>query len=179
MDSRLVLVTGGCRSGKSSFAQRYVEERAGEKVYLATCPVFDGEMAARVLRHRREREGAGWTTVEEETELARAVAGAPAGAAILIDCLTLWVNNLMFRAERNGGDIDEDAVTRLAGLVADACRSRSGIAVAVTNEVGMGIVPDNALSRKFRDLSGRVNQAFASAADEVYLLVSGIPMRMK
>lgn len=179
MNVHLVLVAGGCRSGKSSFARRYVEKMAGEKLYLATCPVLDEEMAARVTRHRAEREGGGWTTHEEEIEIARVIAGAPQGCGILIDCLTLWVSNLMYRAEQNGSDMDEDAASRLAEEVAAACIRRAGLTVAVTNEVGMGIVPDNPVARRYRDLSGRVSQAFAAVADEVYLLVCGIPTRIK
>ncbi len=180
MQSRLVLVTGGCRSGKSSFAQRLVEENAvSGKIYLATCPVLDAEMAERVRRHRDERRGKGWETAEEEVNLAAAVAAVGAGTAVLIDCLTLWVNNLMYHGERAGRPPGEDDASRLAAELAAACRRRGGLTVAVTNEVGWGIVPDNPESRRFRDLAGRVNQAFAAAADEVHLLVCGLPTRIK
>lgn len=177
--ARVVLVTGGCRSGKSSFAQRYAEERMSRRVYLATCPVFDGEMAERVRRHRSEREGKGWETVEEELELARALAAAPAEATVLVDCLTLWANNLLHRAESSGRFPDEEEAVVRARELAAVCRSRSATTVMVTNEVGLGIVPANPLARRFRDVAGRINQVVAAAADEVYLLVCGLPTRIK
>ncbi len=179
MDAGLVLVTGGCRSGKSAFAQTYVEDRvSGPKTYIATCPILDQEMDERIARHRQEREGRNWTTLEEETALANVVTSAPSGP-LLIDCLTLWICNCQYHAERGGTQLHEDDATQLACEAAAACRARDGLSVVVTNEVGLGIVPDNAEARLFRDLAGRVNQAFASAADEVYLLVSGLPVRIK
>lgn len=177
--ARLVLVTGGCRSGKSSFAQRYVEELGGPRLFLATCPVLDPEMEDRVRRHREERRGRGWDTIEEEVGIAAAVAAAPPHAAILVDCLTLWVNNLVFRADNAGSAFGEDEAAARAREFADACRSRPGLTLAVTNEVGMGIVPDNPLARRYRDMAGRVNQTIAAAADEAYLLVCGLPTRIK
>lgn len=179
MDSRLVLVTGGCRSGKSSFALRFVEEHAEKRVFVATSPVFDAETAERVQRHQEERRGRGWQTLEEEIDIARAVASCPRDAGILVDCLTLWISNVMYRADQDGRLPDEDELANLAGALAAAARNRPGLTVAVTNEVGLGIVPDNPLARRFRDLAGRVNQTVAAAADEVHFLVSGISMRIK
>lgn len=180
MTPRLVLVTGGCRSGKSAFAQRYVEERFAEspKIYLATCPVLDDEIAARINRHQRERDNRNWSTIEEQTDIVRALAGAPEGP-VLIDCLTLWTSNHMHRAEQSGKELTEDSMAVAARAAAAACVARGMLVVAVTNEVGMGIVPENRVARQFRDLAGRVNQAFAAAADEVHLLVSGLPIRIK
>lgn len=179
MDSTLILVTGGCRSGKSSFALRFVEERAEERVFIATSPVFDAETAERVRRHQEERRGRGWLTLEEEIDIARALASCPAGAGVLLDCLTLWIGNLMFRDEEEDRMPDEDEVEELAARLAAAARNRSGLTVVVTNEVGLGIVPDNPSARRFRDLAGRVSQTIAAAAAEVHFLVSGLPMRIK
>lgn len=179
MPARLILVTGGCRSGKSGFARRLVENSGHDRCFLATCPVFDDETAERVRRHREERADSGWRTIEEEVEVTQALAAAPPQAAILLDCLTLWVNNLMHRGESSGGWPDEDAVAALAGELAAAARKRDGLFVAVTNEVGMGIVPENAAARRFRDLAGRVNQTMAAASDEAYFLVSGLAWRIK
>lgn len=180
MPVRLAFITGGCRSGKSAFALRRAGERAGAGVFVATCPVLDEEMAERVRRHRDERRGRGWATVEEETAIAEAVAACPAGATVVVDCLTLWVSNVMFRREREGGAAPtEDEMAALAERFAAACLSRDGLVVAVANEVGLGIVPENALARRFRDLAGRVNQTVAAMADEVHFMVSGLPLRIK
>ena len=179
MSSRLILVTGGCRSGKSDFARRLVEDVDGERYFLATSPVLDEETADRVRRHREERDGSEWHTIEEEVEVARALAAAPPQAAVLLDCLTLWVNNLMYRGESSGGWPDEDTVAARAAELAAAARNRDGLFVAVTNEVGLGVVPENAAARRFRDLAGRVNQTLAAASDEAYFLISGLARRIK
>lgn len=177
--SRLVLTTGGCRSGKSAHAQTLAETLPGPRAYLATCPVIDDEMRRRVDAHRRDREGRGWTTVEESLDLAGAIRRAEGHPVILVDCLTLWLNNLAYEAELAGISLTEDAVAARAAEVAHAARQHGGTVVFVTNEVGMGIVPDNRSARHFRDLAGRVNQTLAAACDEVVLLVSGIPISIK
>ncbi len=178
--SQLVLVTGGCRSGKSAFALRYVEEYASERIFLATCPVLDGEMSRRIDRHQKERYGRNWQTREEEAEIAEALGTMPKNAGVLVDCLTLWVNNLMYRAERKGADWpSEDEVENATNAFIAAARARDGLTLAVTNEVGLGVVPDNPSARRFRDLVGRANQTLAGRADAVYFLVSGIPLRIK
>lgn len=180
MSSRLVLVTGGCRSGKSSYALRYVEENASERIFLATCPVLDAEMSRRIDRHQKERYGRNWQTCEEEMEITQKLRGFPNGAGVLVDCLTLWVNNMMYRSEQHGHPWpDEDEVEAKTEAFINAARGRQGLTLAVTNEVGLGVVPEQALGRRFRDLTGRVNQTLAGRADEVYFLVSGIPMRIK
>lgn len=176
-DGQLVLITGGCRSGKSSFALRLAGPEGG--VFLATSPVLDDETAYRVQRHREERAGRGWQTVEEETAVARALSQCPDGATVLLDCLTLWVNNLLFEGEQSGKLPGEDEIAARAEELADAALARSGRTLMVTNEVGLGIVPDNALARRFRDLSGRVNQTLAARADAVYFMVAGLPTRIK
>ncbi|MCD8139700.1 MAG: bifunctional adenosylcobinamide kinase/adenosylcobinamide-phosphate guanylyltransferase [Planctomycetaceae bacterium] len=176
-EPRVILVTGGCRSGKSSFALHLADTAGG--VFLATSPVLDDETADRVRRHQEERSGRGWETVEEETAVAEALRQCPDDAVVLLDCLTLWVNNLVFEAEQSGELPDEDYMAARAEELASAARSRSGKTIMVTNEVGMGIVPDNPMARRFRDLAGRANQTMAAQADAVYLLVSGLPVRIK
>lgn len=176
---KLVLVVGGCRSGKSAFAQQYVEKLGGEKIYLATCPVVDGEIADRIARHRADRRDRGWRTVEEETALPETLTALAADAAVLVDCLTLWINNLLYHCERDGKTPGEDEAALAAGRLVDACRARAGTTLAVANEVGLGIVPDNAAARRFRDMAGRTNQVVAAAADEVYFMACGLPTRIK
>jgi adenosylcobinamide kinase / adenosylcobinamide-phosphate guanylyltransferase len=175
---RVVLVTGGSRSGKSAFAQNLAEEQPGARAYLATCPLLDDEMRERARKHREAREGRGWTTIEEPSDLVQALRRAPAGT-VLVECLTLWVNNLMYEAEQGGRAWGEAEMSARAGTVLAACRDRAGMAVFVTNEVGWGIVPENALARRFRDLAGRCNQAFAAEADEVWLVVCGQSLKLK
>jgi adenosylcobinamide kinase/adenosylcobinamide-phosphate guanylyltransferase len=167
----LIYVTGGARSGKSSFAERRAGELGGEQVtYLATAQAFDAEMQDRIGRHRADRPDS-WRTLEEPLSLTPLVAGVR--GVILLDCLSLWVSNLTLR-----GDSEDDILQAAAELIAVQGR-RGGPLVAVSNEVGLGIVPDNALARRYRDTLGRVNQAFAAASDEAWLLVSGLPVRLK
>ncbi len=173
----VTLITGGARSGKSRHALRLAESTAGPRTFIATCPAVDAEMRERIERHRREREGRGWATIEEETDLAGALARAEGVA--LVDCLTLWVNNLVHAADLRGEALGEDTVAALAADAVAAAADRPEDALFVTNEVGMGIVPDNAAARRFRDLAGRCNQVAAAAADRVLLLVSGIPHPIK
>lgn len=176
--SRLALIVGGARSGKSGFALRMAESApASGKIFVATCPALDDEMRRRVERHRAERADRGWTTVEEEVDLAAAVAEAPDGVVVLVDCLTLWINNVLYREERDPPD--EDRMAELARGVVRAARGRDGPTILVANEVGLGIVPGDPLSRLFRDLAGRVNQVVAGEADEVYFMAAGLPMRLK
>ncbi|HTU03652.1 MAG TPA: bifunctional adenosylcobinamide kinase/adenosylcobinamide-phosphate guanylyltransferase [Candidatus Sulfotelmatobacter sp.] len=176
---RIVLVTGGSRSGKSAFAQRAAEALAGRRLFLATCQVSDGEMAARVRRHQEARRAGTWDSCEEPLDLEGALRAHGAHDVCLVDCLTLWVSNLLLHGEAQGRDVtEEDVVARCSGIL-EACASRPGVVYFVTNEVGMGIVPENVLARRFRDLAGRCNQAIAAAADEVYLVVSGVPLRVK
>jgi adenosylcobinamide kinase/adenosylcobinamide-phosphate guanylyltransferase len=173
------LVTGGSRSGKSDHARRLAEDLPGPRTFIATCPVTDEEMERRVERHRRERAGAGWVTAEEEVQVVHALREAGSSGVVLIDCLTLWVNNLMYEAERAGKVFGEDEVSARANDLITACRAASATVILVTNEIGMGIVPDNALARRYRDLVGRCNQVVAAAADRVTLVVSGIPVEIR
>lgn len=166
----VTLVLGGARSGKSAYAERLVEHQPGRRIYLATAGAGDEEMAERIRRHR-ERRGEGWRTVEEPLRLVPVLEAEASGEnLILIDCLTLWLSNVMF-ADLNV----EYEIERLVGCLPDL----AGPVVFVSNEVGLGIVPDNALARQFRDHAGRLNQAVAAAADAVVFLAAGLPLQLK
>ncbi len=164
------LVLGGARSGKSTFAERLMTEAAASRLYLATATAGDGEMADRIARHR-ERRGAGWETLEEPLDLIGALqAHTQPERPVLVDCLTLWLTNLMIAES----DIDTEISRLCEGLA-----SLSGPVVFVSNEVGLGIVPDNAMARAFRDHAGRLHQAVAALASEVYFVAAGLPLKMK
>lgn len=172
--SPLIFVTGGARSGKSDFAMTLAEEAGGSPVYLATATPGDPEMAERIRKHQASR-GDGWITVEEPVNLADAVSNIEPVAALVIDCVTLWLTNLLM-IDQDG--FEESACERARELVY-ALKGVQGTAVVVSNEVGMGIVPDNALSRKFRDAAGVVNRIIVEASDEAYLMISGMPVKIK
>jgi len=166
----VTLVLGGARSGKSRHAEALVEARPGACIYLATAEAGDREMAARIARHRARR-GPRWETVEEPLELAailRQVAGPE--RAVLVDCLTLWLSNLL-AAERDPAQETERLVAALDGL--------AGPVVLVSNEVGLGVVPDNALARDFVDHAGRLHQAVAEIARSVRFLAAGLVLHLK
>jgi adenosylcobinamide kinase/adenosylcobinamide-phosphate guanylyltransferase len=167
----IVLIIGGAKSGKSSFALERANAFPGKKAYVATAEALDEEMSARIEKHKAER-GKDWVTIEEPGELSRALHDLQGGyGAVIVDCLTLWLTNLLLGADRFEGEI-EDFLTTLK-------RGSLPALFIVSNEVGMGIVPDNALSRRFRDLAGAVNQKVAAVSDEVYLVTAGIPVRIK
>lgn len=168
--SKLILVLGGARAGKSTFALRLAEAQLGDGqgCFIATAQALDDEMSERIARHRAERS-AQWITVEEPFQLDAALLQAAAAKVVLIDCLTLFVSNWLLRSEN---DLQPIVDRMLANL-------KSQTVICVSNEVGLGLVPDNPLGRTFRDLLGRVNQQFAAAADEVYLLVAGLPLQLK
>lgn len=167
----IVLVTGGARSGKSSFAERRAAESGEGVTYLATAQALDDEMAARIARHRAERPP-GWLTVEEPLDAPRGLAQATT-PTVLLDCLSLWVSNLLL------SDLPDEAILARADALLAAAHARPGLTVLVTNEVGFGIVPDNALARRYRDALGWVNQRAAATSDEAWLLVSGLPLQLK
>ena len=177
--AKVVLVTGGSRSGKSSYAQRLAEAMDGPRAFLATCPVVDDEMDARIRKHRDARSEADWDTIEETIDLAGAIRNACKYSVVLVDCLTLWINNLMYDSEQKGEQVTESDIVRTCENILDACSSRSGTVIFVTSEVGMGIVPGDPVSRRYRDLVGTCSQAIAAAADSVTLVVCGIPMQLK
>jgi adenosylcobinamide kinase/adenosylcobinamide-phosphate guanylyltransferase len=173
MANKVTFITGGARSGKSTFAEKLALEIAGKRAYLATAQALDAEMVVRI-EHHRQRRGTAWDTYEEPlaiAELLKKLSGRY--GVVLLDCLTLWLSNVMARS-------DEDSVVMARGdELVSAIRDFSGSCIIVSNEVGLGIVPDNALARRFRDLAGFVNQRVAQAADEAYLLTSGIPLKIK
>ena len=165
----LVLVLGGARSGKSRQAEALVESWPAPWTYVATAEAFDAEMAARIAEHRARRPE-GWETREAPRDLPGVLAGVPAGRPVLVDCLTLWLSNLLL-AER---DLEAEGE-----LLAAALARRTGPVVLVSNEVGWGIVPETPLGRRFRDAQGRLNQRMAAEADRVVLVVAGIPVAIK
>jgi adenosylcobinamide kinase/adenosylcobinamide-phosphate guanylyltransferase len=167
----LTLVLGGARSGKSRHAEALIERQPPPWRYIATAQALDAEMTARIAEHRARRPE-GWITAEAPLDLTAALAAAPDGQPVLIDFLTLWLTNLLL------ADPDADPEPEACRL-ATALAAPRGPWVAVANEVGLGIVPENALARRFRDAAGRLNQAVAAAADEVLLLVAGLPLRLK
>lgn len=167
----VTLVLGGARSGKSRYAEGLVRSRPGPYLYLATARVWDEEMAERVAQHRADRASDGWTTVEEPLDLTGTLRRhAAPGTGILVDCLTLWLTNLMME--------ERDLPAECAAL-AELLPTLPGRVVLVSNEVGLGIVPDNAMARRFRDHAGRLHQSVAGVAGRVVLTVAGLPLAVK
>jgi adenosyl cobinamide kinase/adenosyl cobinamide phosphate guanylyltransferase len=162
----VTLLLGGARSGKSALAERLAARWDGPVTVVVTAEAGDAEMAERIRRHRAQRP-ADWQTVEEPLDLEAALALAPERALVVLDCLTLWVSNLLEQ------DLTDEQVGRRARSAAAAAAARSAPTVVVSNEVGAGIVPADALSRRYRDLLGQVNAAWAAAADQALLLVAG------
>jgi adenosylcobinamide kinase/adenosylcobinamide-phosphate guanylyltransferase len=177
--STIILVTGGSRSGKSAHALRLAESRPGPWTFIATCPAIDEEMAGKIEAHQQERDARAWTTIEEQIDLAGAIGRAGAAGVILVDCLTLWVNNLMYRASLQAREVTEQEVAVLTDTVVRAARNAPGTVIFVTNEVGLGIVPPDASTRLYRNLVGRCGQAIAAAATAAVLVVCGMPITLK
>jgi adenosylcobinamide kinase / adenosylcobinamide-phosphate guanylyltransferase len=167
--AKLTLVIGGARSGKSRYAERLIESEPAPWIYLATAEARDGEMERRIAEHRARRDQH-WQTIEAPHDLAGALSALPPRSAVLIDCLTFWLSNRLLA----DADIDREIV----GLER-ALASHDGVVVAVSNDVGSGIVPDNALARRFRDLQGVLNQRIAAKASRVVLMVAGLPLAVK
>ncbi len=165
----LTLVLGGARSGKSAWAERLVRVAARPKVYIATAQAFDGEMEERIAQHKQQR-GDGWTLIEAPSDIAGALAGMDSGSVVLIDCLTLWLGNRMLA--------EADIAAEAAALL-DVLAEAPVPVVCVSNEVGMGLVPDNALGRKFRDAQGALNRDLAARADLVVFVAAGLPLVLK
>jgi adenosylcobinamide kinase/adenosylcobinamide-phosphate guanylyltransferase len=172
--SKIVLFTGGARSGKSMRAEQYAERLGRPVVYLATAEAGDDEMRARIAQHQRRRP-VSWATLEAPTAVVTALHTLQVGTVVLIDCLSLLVSNLLLAHEADPASAVD---AEIAALLA-ATRERDLTLIVVTNEVGMGIVPAYPLGRAYRDLLGRANQQVAAAATEVYLLVCGIPIEMR
>lgn len=168
-----ILITGGCRSGKSCFALNYANRRFTKKLYLATGEVLDEEMALRVENHKKMR-GPEWLTLEEPLEVVDKIKQHQGEVeVILLDCLTLWLSNLIMKGNHDSRIMEE--VDKLEATVKQTPASL----LMVSNEVGMGIVPADPLSRRFRDLAGMTNQRLSAAVDTVVLMVSGIPLYIK
>lgn len=176
---RLILVTGGNRSGKSCYAQQKAELIPAPRFFIATCQVCDPEMAERVRKHREARDQSQWRTIEEPLNLAGALCDAAQGNVLLVDCLTIWINNLLYEAEKENRVVTADDVAEECRGVLAACRSVRGAVIIVTGEVGMGIIPENPLARLYRDCVGACNQMVAAAADNVTLVNCGIPLTLK
>ena len=167
--SKIILVTGGARSGKSQIAEGLISSLGANPIYVATAEALDDEMRARIAAHQARR-GPQWTAYDEPRDLVGVLRRTDGAGPRLVDCLTLWLSNLLLR-----GDDWQEATNELVSALA-AMRAP---VVFVTNEVGSGIVPDNKLSREFRDAAGYLNQRIASASDEVYMAVSGLSLKLK
>lgn len=168
--SPLTLVLGGAASGKSAFAESLVLGSGLAPVYIATATIHDDEMASRIARHRERREGRGWRCIEEQRDLPSALHTLAPGEAALIDCATLWLTNLLL------GDADS---AQAEAALAAALDTVAAPVVIVSNEVGAGIVPENALARQFRDLQGGFNRRIAERADLVVAVMAGLPLVLK
>ncbi len=212
MNTKLIFVTGGARSGKSAFALEMANSIGNKKCYLATAQALDSEMEDRITKHKTER-GDGWDCVEEPMQVVEKIQELKGRYdLILFDCLTLWLSNLMHsnpfpsplegeacpesrsllrqaqdERHRRGQGLKEvlalegceGGLKKEVNSLISACKASESTVIVVSNEVGLGIVPDNALARRFRDLAGTANQLFAKAADEAYFVLSGIPMKLK
>ena len=171
-NKELLLVLGGARSGKSTWALRYTEERYTSYLFMATAQTLDGEMEERVKRHKETR-GPQWGLLEEPLEIAKALIDNCKGfEAVLLDCLTVWLSNVLL-------DKGEELVDEYVRTLLEAFKIAEQSIIMVSNEVGMGIIPDNPLGRKFRDLAGHLNQEIAKTADKVILTVAGLPVYLK
>ena len=171
--AKFIFVTGGRKSGKSSYALKRAEELGSNKIFLATAAPLDDEMKKRIRAHKMERDGS-WETVEETIRIGSVIENRSDADVILIDCLTLWLTNLIFEKNMDDSKISEE-IENLAAVIK---KSKTNI-IAVSNELGFGIVPLEPVTRRFLDLAGELNQKMASAAESVILSVSGIPVLIK
>jgi adenosylcobinamide kinase/adenosylcobinamide-phosphate guanylyltransferase len=172
---KLILILGGARSGKSSFAVARAKKLSSGRcgvVYVATASGLDEEMKRRIERHRKKRPSS-WKTIEERKDISKIFAKLGKASVVIIDCLTILISNLLLSGEK------EAATLRKIKEFLGSLRKRKLTALIVSNEVGMGIVPENRLGRNFRDIAGQSNQIVAKMADEVYLLEAGIPVKIK
>lgn len=188
--NKFILITGGRRSGKSSYALSLAEAIGPTRLYIATAEALDDEMKDRIARHRKER-GDEWETIEEPVDVADIVRESRRHDVVLVDCFTLWLCNLMHIREGDSPAFTEDASHHRIGTVPDeeilaqiddlaaACRDSTVPVIAVTNELGLGVIPGDPLSRRYTDLAGIMNQRMAESADRVVMVVSGIPMILK
>ncbi|MBL0224066.1 MAG: bifunctional adenosylcobinamide kinase/adenosylcobinamide-phosphate guanylyltransferase [Geobacteraceae bacterium] len=176
--SQIIFITGGARSGKSKFAEEITHHFGKSLCYLATAQTLDDEMCQRIGKHQ-QRRGDVWHTIEEPLQLVETLASCDGTYnAVLIDCLTLWLSNLLMLHE-GLGEKTEDRIFEDVRHLAETLRCMATPVIIVSNEVGMGIVPENRLARIFRDIAGQANQIIAAAADEAWLVASGIPLKLK
>lgn len=167
---RLTLIIGGASSGKSNYGEEFVKQWAGPRVYMATAQAFDDEMRNKIADHRADRATDGWETIEEPLELVPLLARVPGDATVLLDCATMWLSNVMLAERDTDGEMD---------ALIDALRIAAPRIVVVSNEVGLGVVPDNALARAFRVAQGRFNARLAAEADLVVNVIAGLPHVLK
>ena len=174
MSRETVFITGGARSGKSSFAYDLAESMSSYRAYIATAEPLDEEMKERIEKHRKAR-GPGWDTIEEPIKLVDVLNDVQKSYdLVLIDCITLWISNLLGLYTESGEHVQDD-VRKLVHV----CKSIDCHLIVVSNEVGMGIVPENPLARLFRDISGKANQMLAGVSSSVFFMVSGLPLQVK
>jgi len=170
---KTILLTGGARSGKSTFAIELAIKYGKNITFMATCQALDTEMKKRIALHRRSRPKT-WITIEEAMDVPQALRKMPAkSGAVIIDCLTLWVTNLLLAGK------NEKTILSLVKAMAGAIKRSTFSIIIVANEVGSGIVPENKLARDFRDIAGKANQIIAQAVDEVFVMIAGIPLQLK
>ncbi|MDI3547491.1 MAG: adenosylcobinamide kinase / adenosylcobinamide-phosphate guanylyltransferase [Halanaerobiales bacterium] len=184
--SKIILILGGARSGKSKFAEMVAWSKGGaEVIYLATSEVRDDEMEERIRKHRQTRP-ATWETVEEPYQVSRVLADLPAGRVVLLDCITVLISNLLLQGENVGIEEKEfepagkepEVMQEIKAIIAAARKKKLDL-ILVSNEVGQGLIPMYKLGRQYRDIAGRVNQLLAETADEVYLCIAGLPVEIK
>lgn len=180
MAGKIILITGGARSGKSVFAENYAKKMGTKVAYIATAQIFDEEMRYRIELHKKRRPES-WLTFEAPLDAEEAMKKAVACAdTVLFDCLTIYTSNMLLNYSEQGNHAAlYDKIMEKIDLLLNSAALSSAIVIFVTNEVGQGIVPDNALAREYRDIAGIVNQKVAAKADEVYLSVSGIAVDIK
>ena len=172
-----ILITGGARAGKSSFAQKLAAESGGKVLFVATAEARDEDMRRRIEKHQKSRPS-NWKTLESPSEVAKAISqNGGEYEVIVIDCITMLVSNVMLAADDE--ETAESAVINEIEALIKAMQTKPSAFIVVSNEVGLGIVPDNELSRNYRDLLGRANQLMAQYADEVYFMVAGIPVKIR
>ncbi|MCX8119076.1 MAG: bifunctional adenosylcobinamide kinase/adenosylcobinamide-phosphate guanylyltransferase [Desulfobacterota bacterium] len=170
---RVIFITGGCRSGKSRFALDYANRSYAKKIYLATCEPLDEEMARRIELHKKGR-GPEWQTIEEPLAIVNRVSQIREGdQVVLLDCITLWISNLLLKWD------DEERIMAEMERFLEAVKRSPASFILVSNEVGMGIVPAEPVARRFRDLAGTINQKLAETSDTVIFMVSGLPIFLK
>ena len=177
----LIFITGGARSGKSRYAVELAKQKGGKVAFIATAIAGDEEMTQRILLHQAARPS-DWTTIEESINVSQAITDVVSNHdTIIVDCLTLLITNLVFEPpyQEEINDEKEQKIYAAVGKIIETTENLDATVIVISNELGMGLVPEDALARRFRDVAGRANQLMAEAADEVYVCISGIPMRIK